>query len=278
MNAFGAPLIRFCFLGAFSIWLLDNWAEIALGSLAGARQAIALVIPGYQGPSQLFEAGSAIVSRIALQDVAWSWNPGAMAIGGIFLGMSMILIWLGFAIVSLVAVLAEVQLLIAAAVGPFVLPFMALGIVSSIGLGAVRFLLVSFVRTVALGVLCSVMIQAVVANMSVAGVGDVMTTLEITQLLSLSLLCAVFSVGAGGIANGMIGHLGGGGAMGYSSIQHASSVTSSAINSTSKVGQAGMAAAGGMASGFAQSAGAMGRAAGKISRAVNNGKGPFGNN
>lgn len=114
--------------------VLEEWGNIISGTLAAASGAIGLLIPDYAGPSALFDLGIGVASRVLLEDTAFSWSDPIAGVAAMpSTAVVPVLITADFFLTGLLAVLAEFQLLIGAAVAPLVLPALAFGVTAPMG-------------------------------------------------------------------------------------------------------------------------------------------------
>lgn len=255
---------------AATYWVLDQWGTIISGTLAAARQAIGLLIPGYSGPSALFDLGVDIASRVIMEDTASSWLDPVGAIGAAAAtAIVPVLIIVGFFLTGLLAVLAEFQLLIGSAVAPLILPALAFGITAPMGWGPVRFVVSAAVRVVVMGVVGSVMNGAISTAIAMPGQDQVLPNETVWVLVGLSLLSALIGLCCNNLAHDLVG--GGAGSIGMSSVQRTGGLIAGGANAVAAAGSAGVGAAGAgaaVARGAANMAGGATRAAQSASAGV----------
>jgi type IV secretion system protein TrbL len=131
-------------------------------------------------------------------------------------GLAGILIWLGLSVTGLLAILAEFQLLIGAAVAPLILPALAFGFTTPIGWGAVTFMVSAGVRVVVMGTVSYVMASAVTAVIAVPGSDVPLTYEQMVTLLGVALLTALVGFCCNGLARDLVS--GSPGSLGWGSV------------------------------------------------------------
>jgi hypothetical protein len=131
-------------------------------------------------------------------------------------GLAGILIWLGLSVTGLLAILAEFQLLIGAAVAPLILPALAFGFTTPIGWGAVTFMVSAGVRVVVMGTVSYVMSSAITAVITVPGTDVPLTYEQMVTLLGVALLTALVGFCCNSIARDLVS--GSPGSLGWSSV------------------------------------------------------------
>jgi hypothetical protein len=135
--------------------------------LQGARAAIGLLTGGYDSPATLFQMANDVSARVFTETNGLSMWSFSTYVEALVSGIAGILIWLGLTVTGLLAILAEFQLLIGAAVAPLILPALAFGFTTPIGWGAVTFMVSAGVRVVVMGTVSYVMSSAVTAVITV---------------------------------------------------------------------------------------------------------------
>jgi hypothetical protein len=142
-------------------------------------------------------------------------------------GIAGILIWLGLSVTGLLAILAEFQLLIGAAVAPLILPALAFGFTTPIGWGAVAFMVSAGVRVVVMGTVSYVMSSAVTAVITVPGTDVPLTYEQMVTLLGVALLTALVGFCCNGIARDLVS--GSPGSLGWGSVVRTGGTVGAAI-------------------------------------------------
>ena len=134
-SSFIAPIVRMTAAAAGTFWAISHWPEITTGTLQGARAAIGLLTGGYDGPATLFQMANDVSARVFTETNGLSMWSFSTYVEAVVSGLAGILIWLGLTVTGLLAILAEFQLLIGAAVAPLILPALAFGFTTPIGWG-----------------------------------------------------------------------------------------------------------------------------------------------
>jgi hypothetical protein len=256
-----APMVATIGRATVTVWAVAHWATITMDTLHASRRMIGLMVGGYSGPSALFTMANGITARILTEYISVSlWSPSTWA-DPLFGAMAALLVWVGLTVTAVLAVLAEFELLIGAAVAPLILPAMAFGVSGSLGFTPVRFLLNAAVRVVIMGTMSVIMSRAVTSVIDLSPAGQSMTHEEILTLLGIAVLTALVGLRCNGLANGIVG--GTPGVMGWQAL---TSMASSIASSVSTVGSMGGTALAGAANAAGSARAAAGRAVGTTSR------------
>ena len=263
-----APLIFNLCLGiAATLWLLAIWPGLPLELVHDARTMVGLVTGGggYAGPTQLFDLAAHVYGRIAAEPIGWSLSAGALAqaIGLVIAGP---LCLFGLCYVGLLAVLAEVSLLLGGVCAPIVVCLIALPFTRPLGIGALQWIFGQMVRCTILGVVATVMAQVISDQLVITGTDAGLTTEQIAALLLTSAL--TFLVGHS--ANSIAGALVSGSTLGMSSW---SASTNAASSIASSVGGAAVSTGSAVAAGASKvrSAGEAARSMPSVSRSSGSG-------
>lgn len=237
--------MRITGIGAVLFWALQNWAGIMQGALDAARGAVGLFVGGYGGPSSLFQMASDIFERIAAERVAFSiTSPIDSIVDGLVAAIGAFAVWGGLVVTGLLAVLAEIELLLGAAIAPLILPTLAFGPIASIGFGAVTWLASAALRVVVLGLLSVLIANGVTSLVGVGGSEEPLDHAQVMSLLALGLLSAVLGMSASSLASAIV--RGAPGALGWSSVTRVTSTVSSAGTTTSRTASTAASRVGGL--------------------------------
>ena len=227
--------MRITGIGAVLFWALQHWAEIMRGALDAARGAVGLFVGGYGGPSSLFQMASDIFERIAAERVAFSiTSPIDSIVDGLVAAIGAFAVWGGLVVTGLLAVLAEIELLLGAAIAPLILPTLAFGPIAPIGFGAVTWLASAALRVVVLGLLSVLIADGVTSLVGVGGSEEPLGHAQVMSLLALGLLSAVLGLSASSLASAIV--RGAPGALGWSSVTRVTGTVSSTTNVASRAG------------------------------------------
>lgn len=238
-----APLIRLAGAATGTLWVITEWGDIVRGTLDGARNVIALVIPGYTGPSGLFGMATEITGRIELEAVACGWNSLRCVGVAMLAAITGPIVWIGLAFTGLLATIAEFQLLIGAVAAPLILPALAFPLTSQLGWGVIYFLVKAGVRVVVMGITSFVMAEALTATVTVTGTTGGLNSQTVFTLVGLAVLTMMVGLYVNSIANDLVG--GGAGSLGYGAARNTGSmITSVGSSAASAAVTAGTAAAG----------------------------------
>jgi hypothetical protein len=237
--------MRITGIGAVLFWTLQHWAEIVRGALDAARGAVGLFVGGYGGPSSLFEMASDIFERIAAERVAFSiTSPIDSIVDGLVAAIGAFAVWGGLVVTGLLAVLAELELLLGAAIAPLILPTLAFGPTATIGFGAVTWLASAALRVVVLGLLSVLIADGVTSLVGVGGSEAPLGHDQVMSLLALGLLSAVLGLSASSLASAIV--RGAPGALGWSSVTRVTGTVSSATAATSRTANTAASRVGGL--------------------------------
>jgi len=237
--------MRITGIGAVLFWALQNWAGIMQGALDAARGAVGLFVGGYGGPSSLFQMASDIFERIAAERVAFSiTSPIDSIVDGLVAAIGAFAVWGGLVVTGLLAVLAEIELLLGAATAPLILPTLAFGPIASIGFGAVTWLASAALRVVVLGLLSVLIADGVTSLVGVGGSEEPLDHAQVMSLLALGLLSAVLGLSASSLASAIV--RGAPGALGWSSVTRVTGTVSSAGSTASRTASTAAGRVGGL--------------------------------
>jgi hypothetical protein len=229
--------MRITGIGAVLFWTLQHWAEIMRGALNAARGAVGLFMGGYGGPSSLFAMASDIFERIAAERVAFSiTSPIDSIVDGLIGAIGAFAVWFGLVVTGLLAVLAEIELLLGAAIAPLILPALVFGPTASIGFGAVTWLVSAALRVVVLGLLSVLIADGVTNLVGIGGSEEPLGHAQVMSLLALGLLSAVLGLSASSLASAIV--RGAPGALGWGSVTRVTGTVSSAASTSSRVASA----------------------------------------
>jgi len=229
--------MRITGIGAVLFWALQNWGGIMQGALDAARGAVGLFVGGYGGPSSLFQMASDIFERIAAERVAFSiTSPVDSIVDGLVAAIGAFAVWFGLVTTGLLAVLAEIELLLGVAIAPLILPALAFGPIAAIGFGAVTWLASAALRVVVLGLLSVLIADGVTSLVGVGGSEEPLDHAQVMSLLALGLLSAVLGLSASSVASSIV--RGTPGALGWSSVTRVTGTVSSAATVTSRAANA----------------------------------------
>ena len=239
-----------------------------------------MFIGGYGGPTDLFQAAAEITARVMVEPAGWSWSvSGAVsAMAQHFLiSLSTVFIAIGLAMPGIMAILAELSLLLGAAAAPLILPALAFPVTAPLGWGAVNFMVAASLRVVVMGLISVLFGDAITAVIDKPGPDEVLTFSALMGLLLTALLSVVASLSANSIAGNLVGV--GLGSMGWTSVRGVADVAISGAKTAATIA-APVAApigsatrAGGRAvAGAASRAGASGtRGAASVARSIGSG-------
>lgn len=204
--AFIGPLVRLCAASAGTYWAVSYWPDITLGTLRAARAAAGLLIGGYSGPASLFGMANDTAGRIITESQAALSFTDLGSIGNaVASAIAALAVWFGLSVTGLLAILAEFELLIGAAVAPLVLPALAFGLTRSIGFGPVQYMVGSGVRVVVMAVVSHIMARAATAAVAVPGADGAYSFEAILTLLGVAALTAVCGLSCNGLARSVVG-------------------------------------------------------------------------
>jgi len=237
------PVVSLCASSAGTLWGIASWPVI-VGDTYHASEAILRVLTGGQGMLGLYTLGGDVAARILAQGGAASWwHPVDSVAQAIACAIAALLVVLGMGAAGILVLLAQIEMLLGAAVAPLLLPGLAFGLTSQLGWGAVYDLVRGAVRFIATGAIVSIMARAVATVTAVPGTDQVLTFSEMGQLLVLSFATA----GIGLVAYRMAGRIvGAPGVLGFSTFARVGSL---AANGVGAVGGRVVAASGALGGG-----------------------------
>ena len=275
-GSFTTAIVRSMGAAAATFWTIQQWPELVMGTLTASRDIIGLFIGGYGGPTDLFQAAAEVTARVMVEPAGWSWSvSGAVsALAQHFLiSLSTVFIAIGLAMPGIMAILAELSLLLGAAAAPLILPALAFPVTAPLGWGAVNFMVAASLRVVVMGLISVLFGDAITTVIDKPGPDEVLTFSALMGLLLTALLSIVASLSANSIAGSLVG--GGLGSMGWTSARGAAAFAAGSIAGTGavlqpavRVGASATAAAGGAAISGAKSAA---RGVANVTRSIGNG-------
>lgn len=228
-GALVAPIVRLCAAAAGTLWGIASWPTI-VGDTFHASETILRMLTGGTGIVGLYTLGGDVAARVLAEGSAVSlWSPSSWA-QAVVAGAGAFLVLLGMAATGILVLLAEIELLVGAALAPLLLPGLAFGLTTQLGWGAVYHLVRGALRVVATGTVAAVMARAVATVVAVRGTDEVLSFAEMGELVTLSVATAVVCFAARRIADGMVGSPG---VLGLASAGRVGSFASAA---TGKVG------------------------------------------
>lgn len=199
-------LLRVTAAATLTNWAISQWDTIARGTVQGSRQIIGMLIPGYAGPSTLLDMAMTTSARIEAEQMAFSYGGIGEFITGHLMGLiAPAFVFLGLSAIGLLAILAEVLLLLGASIAPLLLPFLAFTATASIGWGPLRFLLQSSIRIIMLGGVNHLMAKAITAVVIIPLGTDGLRHEDMYALMGLSLLCFLVAWCVNGVARDSAG-------------------------------------------------------------------------
>ena len=275
-GSFTPTIVRSMGAAAATFWAIQQWPDLVMGTLTASRDIIGLFIGGYGGPTDLFQAAAEVTARVMVEPAGWSWSvSGAVsALAQHFLiSLSTVFIAIGLAMPGIMAILAELSLLLGAAAAPLILPALAFPVTAPLGWGAVNFMVAAALRVVVMGLISVLFGDAITTVIDKPGPDEVLTFSALMGLLLTALLSIVASLSANSIAGSLVG--GGLGSMGWTSARGAAAFAAGSIAGTGavlqpavRVGASATAAAGGAAISGAKSAA---RGVANVTRSIGNG-------
>ena len=275
-GSFTTAIVRSMGAAAATFWVIQQWPDLVMGTLTASRDIIGLFIGGYGGPTDLFQAAAEVTARVMVEPAGWSWSvSGAVsALAQHFLiSLSTVFIAIGLAMPGIMAILAELSLLLGAAAAPLILPALAFPVTAPLGWGAVNFMVAASLRVVVMGLISVLFGDAITTVIDKPGPDEVLTFSALMGLLLTALLSIVASLSANSIAGSLVG--GGLGSMGWTSARGAAAFAAGSIAGTGavlqpavRVGASATAAAGGAAISGAKSAA---RGVANVTRSIGNG-------
>ena len=127
-GSFTTAIVRSMGAAAATFWAIQQWPDLVMGTLTASRDIIGLFIGGYGGPTDLFQAAAEVTARVMVEPAGWSWSvSGAVAAMAqhFLISLSTVFIAIGLAMPGIMAILAELSLLLGAAAAPLILPALA---------------------------------------------------------------------------------------------------------------------------------------------------------
>lgn len=256
-GGFLSQLVEMCLWAAGALFLCGAWPEVISVCLTTSDQVLALF--GYGGgPASLFTAAAAVADRLAAEPLGWEWSvsgtAGAM-FRGVLLAVITPIVLIALAIPGLLALLAQVTLLLGAAAAPLVVGGIAFSITRPLAFGAINFMVAATLKIIVLSLVSTIFAAALQAQLNLPGANAAITMAGLAGLLMTAVLAAVAGFSASSIAGNLVGY--GVGSLGLSSFARPAAMVS---NMTTASGAAMSAAGSAAASGGA----AAGRAAGRV--------------
>ena len=151
-----SQIARFTGAAAGTFWVIEVWDEIVMSTVDASRTITGLFIGGYSGPTTLFDAAVKVTNRVMAEPAAWEWSfsgvVGALA-QDVLIAICGVLIAIGLSFPGILSILAEVNLLVGAAVAPLILGALAFGVTAPLGWGAINFVVTSAIRIIVLGLI-----------------------------------------------------------------------------------------------------------------------------
>lgn len=247
----------------FTLVLIQAWPAAVLWTVDASRNIIGLAIPGYTGPTSMFEAAYQMAQRVWAEPEGWALNPlswGSAWARHLVYGVGGYLIFLGMSVPGLLAILAEVQLMVLSVLAPIVLPFFAFDLTRSIGNAALMSLLNGGLKIAFLGLVAALFSRAVTAVIDLPAANEVLTMEAVAALVLTALIAAIIGWSANGLANSLTG--GGVGTLGLGAM---AAPAAAVINVVSSAAGGAAAAEGASAGGSGSLAAAGGRVASRSS-------------
>ena len=230
-----APVVRFTGAAFATLWAIDFWPQLAREALEGARAVTGLIIPGYNGPGDLSELAMNLGERMFAEGIAWTWTaPLSSAMAAAQATIMPVVVVIGLSIPAMLAVLAEVQLMIGSALAPLVLPMLAWGVTASLGWGAVQFMVTQSIAVVSLAVMSRIIGTAIERVIQVPGSTDGLTAEDMWTLTLLAVVSVIAGWGASALARNLVG--GSMGSLGIGANQRATGMVAGISNSFQSVG------------------------------------------
>ena len=254
-GSFTPAIVRSMGAAAATFWTIQQWPDLVMGTLTASRDIIGLFIGGYGGPTDLFQAAAEVTARVMVEPAGWSWSvSGAVSALAqhVLISLSTVFIAIGLAMPGIMAILAELSLLLGAAAAPLILPALAFPVTAPLGWGAVNFMVAAALRVVVMGLISVLFGDAITAVIDKPGPDEVLTFSALMGLLLTALLSIVASLSANSIAGSLVGS--GLGSMGWTSARGVAEFAAGSVAGTgavlqpaARVGTSATAAAGGAA-------------------------------
>jgi len=188
------PIVSLCGASAGTLWTIATWPVI-VGDTYHASESILRMLTGGSGTLGLFTLGLDVAARIWAQGGAASWwHPLDSTAQAVACAIAGILVILGTGMGGILVLLAQIEMLLGAAVAPLLLPGLAFGLTAQLGWGAVYDLVRGAIRFIATGAIVSIMARAVATVTAVPGTDQVLTMNEVGQILLLSLATAAIGL------------------------------------------------------------------------------------
>jgi hypothetical protein len=274
-GAFVPPIVRSMGAAAGTFWVIQVWPDLIQETMTSSRNIIGLFIGGYGGPTDLFAAAYSVTSRVLMEPAGWSWSlsgtVGAMAMQ-VLIPIATVFITIGLCMPGIMAILAELSLLLGAAVAPLILPALCFQMTAPLGWGAINFVVSASIRIIVMGLISVVFGNAITDLIVKPGPEEVMTYSALAGLMLTALLALVASLSANSIAGSLVG--GGLGSMGWSSARGAGAIVQGAVQSGATIVGGAVAGAPATARGAAavgRNASAAARAGVNVARSIGNG-------
>ena len=279
-GSFTTAIVRSMGAAAATFWAIQQWPDLVMGTLTASRDIIGLFIGGYGGPTDLFQAAAEVTARVMVEPAGWSWSvSGAVAAMAqhFLISLSTVFIAIGLAMPGIMAILAELSLLLGAAAAPLILPALAFPVTAPLGWGAVNFMVAASLRVVVMGLISVLFGDAITAVIDKPGPDEVLTFSALMGLLLTALLSIVASLSANSIAGSLVG--GGLGSMGWTSVRGvadmavggAKTAASVAAPAVAPVGSAARAGGRAVAAAASRAGAAGARGAANVARSIGNG-------
>jgi hypothetical protein len=180
------------------------------------------------------------------------------------------LIAVGIAIPGILALMAQLTLVVGAAAGPIIVPGLAFHATRPLAFGVCTYLISATLRVITLGLISVLFANAIVDHLAVPGTDAVIGVADIVGLLLTSAFAMVVGFGANSIAGQLVGH--GVGALGLSSFARP---LAAVTNISTVAGTAATAASGAVKAGGGAAGSALGGAARAITRSGGRGGSAF---
>ena len=219
-GSFTPSIVRAMGAAAATFWAIQEWPDLVMGTLTASRDIIGLFIGGYGGPTDLFQAAADVTARVMVEPAGWSWSVSGAVVAmaqQFLISLATVFIAIGLAMPGIMAILAELSLLLGAAAAPLILPALAFPVTAPLGWGAINFMVAASLRVVVMGLISVLFGDAITAVIDRPGPGEVLTFSALMGLLLTALLAIVASLSANSIAGSLVG--GGLGSMGWTSVR-----------------------------------------------------------
>jgi hypothetical protein len=241
---------------ALALFLCNNWGDVIGACLKQSDQALALF--GVNGPAALFGAAASVADRIAQEPLGFSLSITGTATAlfrAVLLAISIPIVVVGLAVPGLLALLAQVNLVLGAAAAPLLVPGIAWSVTRPLAFGALSYMVSATLRIIILGLVSVIFAEALQAQLTLPGADEAISLSGIAGLWLTALLALIAGFSANAIAGGLVGH--GVGALGLGSfaapmqtISTVSAASGGAMVAAGRAASAGGAAAGRMVGGM----------------------------